>query len=96
MVTKKRKSPYEHQVKSHVRAGTQVHDYVRGEGNAPISQPINHHSSTSDFTVIINYLDETATETLHVPAVSSPEAIQQAMSNRINVSTPTVVEAYRL
>jgi hypothetical protein len=94
-----RKSPIKHHVHQHQRetsdGKTTVHDYERGHGNAQISNPnIKHSSVSSSFTVYINYLDESATETLSVKAINYPSAIQQAMASRRNVSTPTVVEAF--
>jgi hypothetical protein len=94
-----RKSPIKHHVHQHQRetsdGKTTVHDYERGHGNAQISNPyIKHTSSSSNFTVQINYLDESATETLIVTAPNYSSAIQQAMSSRKNISTPTVVEAF--
>ena len=95
-----RKSPIKHHVRQHQRTvadgKTTVHDYIRGHGDAPtnVANPnIKHTSSSSNFTVIINYLDEAAKETLHITADNYTSAIQQAMAIRINSSTPTIVEA---
>ena len=99
-MVEKRKSPIRHHVRQHKRTipdgTTTVHDYMRGQGNAPpsVANPnLKHSTASSDFTVIINYLDEAAKETLHVSAENYTSAIQQAMATRINSSTPTVVEA---
>ena len=99
-MVEKRKSPIRHHVRQHKRTiddgTTTVHDYMRGQGNAPpsVANPnLKHSTTSSDFTVIINYLDEAAKETLHIPADSYPSAIQQAMISRQSSSTPTVVEA---
>ena len=34
-----RKSPYEHPVSSHIRAGKRVQNYRRGKGDAPLRSP---------------------------------------------------------
>jgi len=95
-----RKSPIKHRVRQHQRTVDDdritVHDYVRGHGSAPVADPNSKHNTIpASFTVIVNYLDSAAKETLHVTADNYPSAIQQAMASRINTSTPTVVEALK-
>ena len=99
-MVEKRKSPIKHHVRQHQRTvadgKTTVHDYMRGQGSAPpsVANPnLKHSTTSSDFTVIINYLDEAAKETLHITADNYPAAIEQAMASRQNISTPITVEA---
>lgn len=88
-----RKSPIKHHVRSHTRVGVRVHDYERGSGHRPAKPTLSHFQSSSKFSVTIKYLDESANERYQITAPNFETAIFNAMDQRRNISTPTVVEA---
>ena len=58
---KTRKSPYHHTVRKHIRDGKPVHQYERGEGDAPTRNPrrkklaITSDGSGGEYDIVITY-----------------------------------------
>lgn len=93
-----RKSPYKHPVKSHIRSGRKVHNYIRGRGEKPtkladprISFKKPSPKPPTKFTVSIKYLK--SRETFQVDASSHDNAIKIAMAKRKSIKSPKEVES---
>lgn len=59
---RKRKSPYHHKVRNHIRQNRPVRQYERGKGDKPFSNPGRRRvvggTSMGEFDISIFYIDE--------------------------------------
>lgn len=101
VVVKKRKSPYRHKVRSHIRQGKRIKSYMRGDGEppqkpqqkrqvgAPVHVPSTTQSGTAYRTTII--YPNLSSETFHVGGASYGEALSTCLTQRTKPVTPKKV-----
>ena len=79
---KKRKSPYKHTVKDHIRSGRQVKNYLRGKGNkTAVTKKFSLGSSP--YIVKVTYLDRSS-ETVDV-SPSKKRDVTTVFRNALNI-----------
>ena len=91
----KRKSPRRHAVKSHVRSGYRVSNYVRGKGVGTISpftsrRKLSKTHEARHYVVLFKYANGTSEE-LKTIAKSPTEAMHEADELRVSSLRPTQV-----
>ena len=91
----KRKSPYEHPVRNHVRQGRPVRRYLRGEGDKPRSTRRKRvvgasAGKVSEYYVTIFYVDGTS-ETFTVDARNYVRALDSGIESREESERPHII-----
>ena len=93
MSPSKRKSPYKHPVKKHVRKGTPVNNYERGKGDKAIknrrSRVVGGNPSSSAYDVTVQYIG--STEVVIVDAKNYLNALDMGLENRDKIERPTSI-----
>jgi len=95
MVKQKRKSPRKHSVKSHVRAGYRVSNYVRGKGTGTIPTFTSRRKldKPKSFTVNFTYSNRKEDgESVVVFATSYDKALKEAFQEKTDPREPISVE----
>lgn len=98
----KRKSPYRHHVKNHVRSNRPVRDYDRGSGDKPLDRRSRRHRVVGEtmeevtgeemgligpYTVTIDYV-EAPSEVIVQSAPDYGAAIDPALERRTSIMVP--------
>ena len=98
MVKRKRKSPRRHSVKSHVRAGYRVSNYVRGKGTRTLPtltrrRKLIKTGEPKPFTVNFKYSNKAGDgESVIVISTSYDKALKEAFEERVDARQPIQVE----
>lgn len=93
MPRKKRKSPYKHRVREHLRQGTQIHQYSRGSGDKPqsrrrkrvVGNPVE--DVYDSFSSRIYYI-RGKSERFDVSGPKYIDALSNALEKRESIKTP--------
>jgi len=96
VVRKKRKSPFKHHVKKHVRKGKPVTDYERGKGNQPKKPTMGHKPQNviANYRVNVKYVSN-PTESFNFQVPDAPTAIGNALIIKRSIEEPLELEAIR-
>jgi len=92
-----RRSPYQHKVSSHIRAGVEVKTYTRGEGKKPGNpHPVMRHNPGGKPGFNVSFYFPDGTETYNVRGGTLTGALREATPRIQRPVVPTHAKIRRL